>query len=227
MVGEIERLRLRVLEEPHAALAQRPRQSDEKLARTKAAAEAIDHAAGVESLSGAVAPLQLSCAENLEERRPALVRERHQRSQIALLHEAVSGFEARHVGLGDGRRARPMLHRSAQVVVAIKLFKLLASLDGAAQERPHPALRLPMRLHAINAFFHVLLGELRDHNVDRLRPSGQELARAEPGCRLFAIDTFFDHDDVEPASDRRVGRAEPGKPAARDQEVAGQIFIRG
>src|SRR4029077_6919740 len=82
MVGEIERLRLRVLEEPHAALAQRPRQSDEKLARTKAAAEAIDHATGVKSLSGAVAPLELSCAENLEERRPALVRERHQRSQI-------------------------------------------------------------------------------------------------------------------------------------------------
>jgi hypothetical protein len=80
MVGEIERLRLRALEEAHAALAQRPRQSDEKLARTKAAAEAIDHATGVKSLGGAVAPLELSCAENLEERRPALVRERHQRS---------------------------------------------------------------------------------------------------------------------------------------------------
>ena len=57
MVGEIERLRLRVLEEAHAALAQCPRQSDEKLARTKAAAEAIDHATGVKSLGGAVAPL--------------------------------------------------------------------------------------------------------------------------------------------------------------------------
>src|SRR5215472_15296923 len=140
-VGEIERLRLRVLEEAHAALAQRPRQPDEKLARTKAAAEAIDHAAGVKSLGGAVAPLQLWCRKNLEERRSALVRERHQRPQIALLHEAVSGLEARHVGLGDSRRAGAVLHRSAQVVVAIKLFKPLASLDGAAQERPHPALR--------------------------------------------------------------------------------------
>ncbi len=74
---------------------------------------------------------------------------------------------------------------------------------------------------------HVLLGELRDHDVDGLRPSGQELARTEPGCRLFAVDAFFDHDDVEPASDRRVGRAEPGKAAARDQEVAGQIFVGG
>src|SRR5215469_17300971 len=144
MVGEIERLRLRVLEEAHAALAQRPRQSNEKLARSKAAAEAIDHATGVKSLGGTVAPLQLPCRKNLEERRPALVRERHQRPQIALLHEAVSGLEARHVGLGDSRRAGAVLHRSAQVVVAIKLFKPLASLDGAAQERPHPALRPSM-----------------------------------------------------------------------------------
>jgi hypothetical protein len=120
-----------------------------------------------------------------------------------------------------------VLHRSAQVVVAIKLFKPLASLDGAAQERPHPALRPSARLHAINAFLHVLLGELRDHDVDGLRPPGQELARTEPGCRLFAVDAFFDHDDVKSASDRGVGRAEPGKPAACDQEIAGQIFIRG
>jgi hypothetical protein len=84
-----------------------------------------------------------------------------------------------------------------------------------------------MRLNPINTLLHVLLGELRDHNVDGLRPSGQELTCTEPGRRLFAIDAFFDHDDVEPASDRRVGRAEPGKPAARDQEVARQIFIRG
>src|SRR5262249_48960432 len=35
------------------------------------------------------------------------------------------------------------------------------------------------------------------------------------------------HDDVEPASDRRVRRAQPGKATARDQEIAGQIFIRG
>jgi hypothetical protein len=84
-----------------------------------------------------------------------------------------------------------------------------------------------MCLHAIDAFFHVLLGELRDHDVDGLRPSGQELTRAEPGRRLFAVDAFFDHDDVESASDRRVGRAEPGKAAARDQEIAGQIFVGG
>src|SRR5262249_13764516 len=96
MGGEIERLRLPVRKEAHAALAQRPRQSNEKLARTKAAAEAIDHATGVKSLGGTVTPLQLSCGKNLEERRPALVRERHQRPQIALLHEAVSGLEARH-----------------------------------------------------------------------------------------------------------------------------------
>src|SRR6516162_6012639 len=101
-------------------------------------------------------------------------------------------------------QAPSMLHRSAQVVVAIKLFKPLASLDGAAQERPHPALSPSMRLHAINAFLHVLLGELRDHDIDGLRPSGQELARTEPGCRLLAVDAFFDHDDVEPASARRV-----------------------
>src|SRR5262249_26210640 len=69
--------------------------------------------------------------------------------------------------------------------------------------------------------------ELGDHDVDGLCPSGQELSRAEPGCRLFAVDAFFDHDDVEPASDRRVRRAQPGKAAACDQEIAGQIFIRG
>src|SRR5262249_24487384 len=86
MVGEIERLRLRVLEEAHAALAQRPRQSNEKLARTKAAAEAIDHATGVKSLGGAVAALQLPCGKNLEERRPALVGERHQCPQDDPLH---------------------------------------------------------------------------------------------------------------------------------------------
>src|SRR5262245_33455809 len=83
-----------------------------------------------------------------------------------------------------------------------------------------------MCLHAIDAFLHVLYGEPRDHDLDRLRPSGQELARTEPGCRLFAVDAFFDHDDVEPASDRRVGRAEPGKAAACDQEIASQIFNR-
>src|SRR5262249_12464098 len=121
MVGANEAFGPRVLEEAHAALAQRPRQSNEKFARTKAAAEAIDYATGVKSFGGTVAPLQLSCGKNLEERRPALVRERHQRPQIALLHEAVSGLEARHVGLGDGRRAGAVLHRSAQVVVAIKL----------------------------------------------------------------------------------------------------------
>src|SRR5262249_52064701 len=100
MVGEIERLCLRVLEEAHAALAQRSRQPNEKLARAKAAAEAIDHAAGVKSLGGAVALLQLSCGKNLEERRPALVGERYQRPQFALPHAPVSGLEARHVGLG-------------------------------------------------------------------------------------------------------------------------------
>src|SRR5262249_56219884 len=138
MVGEIERLRLRVLEEAHAALAQRPRQSNEKLARSKAAAEAIDHATGVKSLGGTVAPLQLSCGKNLEERRPALVRERHQRPQIALLHEAVSGLEARHVGLGDGRRAGALLHRSAQVVVALHLLKPPPPPPPAAPAPPHP-----------------------------------------------------------------------------------------
>jgi hypothetical protein len=119
-----------------------------------------------------------------------------------------------------------VLHRSAQVVVAIERSEPLASLHGAAQECPHPPLRLFLGLNAVNALFHVLLGELRDHDIDGLCPSGQELARAETGCRFFAVDAFFDHDDVEPASDRRVRRAEPGKAAARDQEIAGQIFIR-
>jgi hypothetical protein len=49
----------------------------------------------------------------------------------------------------------------------------------------------------------------------------------EPGRRLFAVNAFFDHDDVEPASDRGVCGAEPRKTAARDQEIAGQILIRG
>src|SRR5262249_57497256 len=97
-VGEIEGWGLRVVEEAHAALAQRSRQPNEKLARAKAAAEAIDHAAGVKSLGGAVALLQLSCGKNLEERRPALVGERHQRPQIALLHEPGSGLEGRPCG---------------------------------------------------------------------------------------------------------------------------------
>src|SRR5260370_7895813 len=91
-----------------------------------------------------------------------------------------------------------MLHRRGQVIVVIKFFKPLASLDGAAQERPHPTLRPSMRLNPINTLLHVLLGELRSHNVDRLRPSGQELARAEPGCPLFAIPPFFDHHPVDP-----------------------------
>src|SRR5262249_62212904 len=128
VVGEIERLRLGVLEEAHAALAQRPRPSNEKLAWTKAAAKAVDHAAGVKSLRGAIAPLQLLCGKDLEERRTALVRARHPRPQAALLHEPVSGLEARQVGLGDRPRARAVLHRSAQVVVAIKRSEPLASL---------------------------------------------------------------------------------------------------
>src|SRR5262249_56797592 len=95
MVGEIERLRLRVLEEAHAALAQRPRQSNEKLARTKAAAEAIDHATGVKSLGGTVASLQLSCGKNLEERRAGPVGGRAQRPPISLFPQTGRGLPAR------------------------------------------------------------------------------------------------------------------------------------
>ncbi len=227
MVGKIERLRLRMLEKTHAPLAQRPRQSNEKFARTKAAAEAVDHATHIKSLGGAIPSLQLPCGKDFEKRRPALVGHWHQRTQIAPFHELVGGFEARHVGLSQRRRAGAVLHGGAQVVVAIKRFETLASLHGAPQECPHPPLRLSLRLIAVEAPFHVLLGQLRNHDVHGLRPSGQELARIESGCSLFAVDAFFDHDDVEPTSDRRFRRAEPGEATARDQKIACQILIRG
>jgi hypothetical protein len=66
--GKIERLCLRALKEAHAALLQRARQSDEKLARTKAAAEAIDDAADVKSLRRAVPPLDLGGGKDSKKR---------------------------------------------------------------------------------------------------------------------------------------------------------------
>src|SRR5260370_5609867 len=45
-------------------LAQRPRQSNEKFARTKAAAEAVDHATHIKSLGGAIPSLQLPCRKD-------------------------------------------------------------------------------------------------------------------------------------------------------------------
>src|SRR4051794_18187128 len=88
-IGKIERLRLRALKEAHTALLQRARQSDEKLARTKTAAEAVDHAAGVKTLRGAVPALDLCGGEGFEETRAALVCHRHERPQIAVVHELV------------------------------------------------------------------------------------------------------------------------------------------
>ena len=226
MVGEIERLRLRLLEEAHAALLQHPRQPDEELARTKAAAETIDHAAGIKSLGRAVAPLELPCGQNLEERRPAVLGERHQRAEAALLHERVVGLDARHVGLVHGCHDRAVLHGGAQVVVVIERGKTLASLDRAAQERPDPLLRRQPCLIFRHAAAQLLLGQLRQHHVDGFGPPGQELPGIEPGRAFLAEGRLFDHDDIEPTPDRRFRCAQSGKAAARDQEIAAQVFIR-
>src|SRR5262245_31813164 len=97
MVGEIECLRLRMLKQAHAPLLERACQPNEKFARTKAAAKAIDDATHIKSLGGAIPPLQLPCRKDFEERPSALVAQRHQRAQIAPLHELVRSLETRNV----------------------------------------------------------------------------------------------------------------------------------
>ena len=102
----------------------------------------------------------------------------------------------------------------------------LASLDRAAQERPDPPLRLQPRLIFRHAAAQFLLGQFRQHDVDGFGPPGQELPGIEPGRAFLAEGRLFDHDHIEATPDRRLRRAQPGKAAARDQEIAAQVFIR-
>ena len=101
----------------------------------------------------------------------------------------------------------------------------LAALDRTAQERPYPALRVQLRAIEGGAAPEFLLRQLGQHDVHRFRPSGQELSRIEPGRRILPEGALLDHDDIEPAAQRRFRRAQTGQAAPGDQEIAGQALI--
>ena len=129
-------------------------------------------------------------------------------AQIAVVHELVGGAQTRHIRLGHRRHDRAVLHRRTQIVMVVELGETLASLDRAAQECPHPALGVQLRLLLRHAAAQLLLSQLPQHHVDGFRPSGQELPGIEPGRAFLAEGAFLDHDDIEPAPDRGVRRAQ-------------------
>ena len=86
----------------------------------------------------------------------------------------------------------------------------LASLDRTAQECPHPALGVQLRLIEGEATPQLLLGQFRQHDVYRLCPSGQELTRIEPGRRVLPEGALLDHDDVKAAAQPCFRRAQTG-----------------
>jgi hypothetical protein len=92
--------------------------------------------------------------------------------------------------------------------MVVELGETLASLDRAAQECPHPALSMQLRLIEGEAAPQLLLGQFRQHDVHRLCPSGQELSRIEPGRRILPEGALLDHDDVEAAAQRCFRRAQ-------------------
>ena len=104
--------------------------------------------------------------------------------------------------------------------------KSLASLDGTPQKGSHPALRLQLRPLAAQAFLLLLARQLRYHRRDGLDPTREELSGIESGGRLLAKDALFNNDHVEPLPYCCFRGAQPGKAAARDQQLAGEVLGR-
>jgi hypothetical protein len=107
----VDGFRFGLLEYSHTPLVQRAAKSPQQLAWAKTTAELIDDASRIDIFGCAAAGLQLPGREQLEERSPLIADQRHQRTEVAFLHEVIRALQAFQITLRRGSSHSATSHR--------------------------------------------------------------------------------------------------------------------
>src|SRR5262249_48437778 len=103
-IARFDGLRFGVLENAHSPLLQGATKTTQEFAWAKTAAEAIENPSRIDVPGYAAARLQLPSGKQFEERSPLVPKQRHQRTEVAFLHEIIRTLQAlqvsRHCGGG-------------------------------------------------------------------------------------------------------------------------------
>src|SRR5262249_50783257 len=156
---------------------------------------------------------------------PLVPEQRHQRTEVAFLHEIIRTLQALQVSRRCGGGHSALFHRRTQVVGAVESRQLLTPLYRPPQKRAHSRLGPGARRGTPCSSALFLSGQFINHHIDGLYPAGQELARVQSRGGLLSKRTLLDQDNVNAARDGGFGSTEAGQATSDHKQLAAQALV--